>query len=426
MRRTRRAGRTALAAVIALGVVAVPAAALTAPTLTGGAPAAAVASSLPVSAGKIVLSTTSSKGTVTYGGMTQEFREQSQCRIVPIGEAPDLLTIRGFLGDEPGSAGFRNGELGVYERDDEGDGASNASQCFRVDDASFEGTETLGLKLGAEVLEATLPLVASQAAVSLVRNSKSGTVSVELLDADGKVVGDDTFGWQGGKPGSGIPTGVLAVEDGVFAEVRLTATSGSFSLTDATFDLVYAGGVLDCLDEPVVLEGDEGGPAVTLRRLNNADPAEDCELIPYTLSNDDDQVQFLKPLDEQISAQFILDVVWTVSPANTDWESPDPLLPETEIDYEADNDQGTLFADPVTLRWCPDLEVDGSKNPTGITNVLDPSNLAVVDQVGEEFLEGKQFTCLVSQNARVVDGDPDYVTLAQQIYLLGDAVYRFK
>ncbi|MCA1783900.1 MAG: hypothetical protein ABR616_00175 [Dermatophilaceae bacterium] len=416
MRRIRVPGFTAFASALALVVAAIPFSGLTSgPVAQGQTTTVQAASPGGLSAGTLKLSTTSSVGTVEWDGRQQQFREASQCRIVQDEDSPYLLRLEGIVGNTTGTAGFRNGNIGVYEFDSEGDGATNAAQCFRVDSGSFAETETLGLRLGAEVLEATLPLVASQATVSLVRTSKTGTILVELLDADENVVATEKIGWQGGKPGSEIPTGALMVDEGVFAEVRLTAEVGSFSLRGATFDLVYSGGVLDCLDEPVVLEGDGTDPAVTLTRLNNADSAEDCELIPYTLSNDDQEVSFLKPLDEQISAQFILDIVWTVSPANTDWTSTDALLPETTIDYGQGGGE-------IPLRWCPDVTTGEGGEPTGIADVL--TNPAVIDQ--DELL-GTQFTCLVSQNASVVDGDPDdSVTVQQKIYLLGDIVFRFR
>src|SRR5690606_14126094 len=147
---------------------------------------------------------------------------------------------------------------------------------------------------------------------------------------------------------------------GSFSEIRLTAAVGtSFGLTDATFEL--ASGVLDCVKATETLLGVDDNPTVTVTRLNNADDPENesCELIPYTLRNANGEVQFLKPLDEQTTAQFLIDIVWTIRPANTDWQSVGPLLPETLIDYEQGGGE-------IELRWCPDVTRDGEGNTTGI------------------------------------------------------------
>lgn len=385
----------------------------------------AAANSVPGSGGQVVLSTTSVEGIVTWDemGLTQRFREAQQCRIVQVSGAPDLLTLSGAMGSLSGTAGFRNGNIGVYEVDPEGDGASNAAQCSSVDAGSFTTTETLTLMVGSDaVTEAGEQLVASEATIEIVAKSKSGRIEATLVDEDGVAVvgGGRTITW-GPPSGKNLKVdepiavgGAFSLAGQTFSGLSLKAVSGGFSLRGATFDLRSGyDGVLDCGQATDTIPGTGLDPEVTVTRLDNADEGEPCELIPYTLRNSGQQVQFLKPLDEQTTAQFILDIVWTVSPANTG-ATGTPLLPDTYIDYELPEDNGE-----IALRWCPDVTTGSDGYPV-VRDVL--GNDAAADQVPDAALEGKQFTCIVSQDSAVSDGDPDdVVTVTQRLYLLGDA-----
>jgi len=118
-------------------------------------------------------------------------------------------------------------------------------------------------------------------------------------------------------------------------------------------------------------------------------------------------VTFYKPLDAQMTAQFIVDMEWTV-PANAD--KTKPLLPETAINYEA-----TSASPNIPLRWCPDLVTDAG---SGYMVVADIATKPALDQDGN--LEGTQFACLISSDATDLPGG-QLVTLTQQMYLYGDA-----
>jgi hypothetical protein len=163
-------------------------------------------------------------------------------------------------------------------------------------------------------------------------------------------------------------------------------------------------------DEAAQQSGAGNEPYIRVTRLGNADESP-CALVPYTLDNALKSVTFYKPLDQQGSAQFIVDMTWKI-PANTD-NTDAPLVPETSIDYESDNNPAAPV--DIPLRWCPDLVVDpqgsGYKVVSGIGSRAD------LDQDGN--LEGVQYACLISSNATDVDGST--VQLDQQMYLYGDA-----
>jgi hypothetical protein len=97
MRSIRKSGITALTAAIALSLGAVPVA-LTVPSIVASEEAVTVVTPATdltpgaISAGKVSLSTTSSKGTVTFKGMTQEFTGGQQCEVTPIAGGSRLLS----------------------------------------------------------------------------------------------------------------------------------------------------------------------------------------------------------------------------------------------------------------------------------------------------------------------------------------------
>lgn len=425
MRSLKASGFMALGAALAVAGASVPFGGFIT-GVVGPAPQSAVlaaTSADPGSAGQLVLSTTSSQGIVRWDEMemTQRFSEAQQCRIVQASGAPDLLSLAGTMGNLAGTAGFRNGDIGVYEVDPEGDGASNAAHCSTVDSGSFTSTETLSLMLGEDAVdESGEQLVASKATISIIAKSKSGRIDAMLVDDDGNPLlgGGRTITWgppsgKNLKNGEPIDVGApFTIPGKTFSGITLKAASGGFSMRGAVLDVQNEyDGTLDCNTSTFTREASGLDPQVTVTRLDNADDQEDCDLIPYTLRNSDQEVQFLKPLDEQTTAQFILDIVWTVSPANTG-ATGSPLLPDTYIDYELESDLGE-----IPLRWCPDVTSDSNDNPI-VEDVL--NNEAAEDQVPESVLAGKQFTCILSQHS-VVSGDPDVVTVEQRLYLLGDA-----
>jgi hypothetical protein len=173
-------------------------------------------------------------------------------------------------------------------------------------------------------------------------------------------------------------------------------------------------GTLDCEASPVT-EDEPGGPEVTVYRLNNADVDETCVLIPYSLGNALAEATFYKPLDTQVSAQFIIDLVWTIDPANTA-ELEEDLLPEVSIDYESGGGE-------VPVRWCSDLTTYGDTDFFVVAGIEGADEDGPLDQDGN--LDGVQHACLISSDAANV-GDPasDVVTLTQRMYLFGDARMR--
>jgi hypothetical protein len=213
-----------------------------------------------------------------------------------------------------------------------------------------------------------------------------------------------------------------------FDTLVLEARNGSFSLDGGAdglvppappsdfpqrasfFELVtVADGELICGDETRTVAGSGDAPEITVRRLENSDldgdgaPDEECVLIPYTLTNGGSFAQFLKPLDTQSSAQFVATIDWNVA-------ASEPLpLPVTEVDFEAGEG-------PVAIGWCPDPKyTDGE-----FVGITDPA--AVPDL--SAALSGKQFACLGTQTAKVLDGDLDYVVNTEEIYVLGDIRFQ--
>ena len=132
MTSTRRSV-TALTAAAALALGALPAVFTSTSILASGEEPATVESG--TGAGSVVLSTTSSQGTVTWRDQTQTFTGGQQCEVTPGEDSDPVLDITGTIIDEAAGvartavAGFRDGLIGVFEVAD--GGPNNASQCFR-------------------------------------------------------------------------------------------------------------------------------------------------------------------------------------------------------------------------------------------------------------------------------------------------------
>ncbi len=139
MRTLKKSGVTALTAGIALAIGAVPVAFVAPAIVASGAPATTIGvGATPADgAGTLTLETTSDEGTVTWSEsdeLGQSFTGGQFCEIIEAGGSDDLLGLSGTVGagedERDGVAGFRGGDIGVFEFD-------NASQCFRVDAGSF-------------------------------------------------------------------------------------------------------------------------------------------------------------------------------------------------------------------------------------------------------------------------------------------------
>ena len=308
--------------------------------------------------------------------------------------------------------GLKSGSIGVREKLD--------AYCNQVDTATFftnPQVETLVLALDAGGLKDGFgPLKAKTPSLQLKMRSK-GTVTIEATAtaSDGSASQSFTYTTSsavvGGPVKWDIPTGEL-----LFDTLKLKSVKGAFSLeSGTTFPLMgSAEQVLPC-GGSISEEGSGTTPGVTVTQLD----ADGCGSFDVILTNGPNEAKFLKPLDEKsATAQFILNFEWTVDPANTG-DTASPVLPDTTIDYESDGDPLTPVNIP--LRWCPSVERNTSGAFTGITDVQ--TNAAAADQ---DALPGKQFTCILSQDSIVKNsGGKDTVTVTQQVYLLGDAAYRF-
>ncbi len=158
-------------------------------------------------------------------------------------------------------------------------------------------------------------------------------------------------------------------------------------------------------------------PQVQVRRLDNASTAQACALIPYTLRNAPSSARFLKPADQQSTAQFVADFVWTVP-----WTPGTTALAPTTVDFETPA-AGTV----LPIGWCPDPVYSGTVTIGGVTvpklvGIATPLTNAAAPDLDEA--PGKQFACVGAQSARAVDAATDTVTVVEQVYILGDIALR--
>jgi hypothetical protein len=116
-------------------------------------------------------------------------------------------------------------------------------------------------------------------------------------------------------------------DDGVYFDtLSFQAVNGAFSIEGggdgdvpkappagfprrASF-LELAGELVNCGESTTTLPADLTAPQVTVRRLANADPTP-CSADPITVTHGPLSATILKPLDQQTTAQFVLDIVWT-------------------------------------------------------------------------------------------------------------------
>ena len=365
--------------------------------------------------------------------------------------AAGLLRFDGYVGTSTtNKASFSSASLGVAEK-------KSGVSCYEVDAVT---QERLVLTLNPTGVAGDLgPLLATSAFLDV--DLKQGARILATATLDGSTVGyyelrsGSTIGTTDPLPGGVTPDEIFSCSDAadsgpdsgpndncrwpismpswigdddiMFDSLTLEAIAGSFALdggadgtvststpppaefpesvqTASFFELVQeSDGILDCDETTAAITGDGTSPGVVVKRLQNADPAQACELVPYTLRNGPQSAQFLKPLDSQESAQFVITLTWTL-PAT------DPLpVPVTYVNYEQGNPD-------IALAWCPDPLFSGDT----LVGIANPSTAP--DQ--EPDLTGTQFSCLGSQNARVVNGDPDTVIVTEQVYAYGDIFLR--
>ncbi|HEX6887571.1 MAG TPA: hypothetical protein VF143_05635, partial [Candidatus Nanopelagicales bacterium] len=128
------------------------------------------------------------------------------------------------------------------------------------------------------------------------------------------------------------------LDDVLYDTLALRAVNGSFSLEygrdgrvtsgpqianpflpagASYFELTTVDGILNCNGVSVTRDDATGlVPEVTFRRLPNAS-GPDCAPVPYTLTNQPRGAQFLKPLDQQTTAQFVADFTWILPVGST-------------------------------------------------------------------------------------------------------------
>jgi hypothetical protein len=186
-----------------------------------------------------------------------------------------------------------------------------------------------------------------------------------------------------------------------------TSLGQDLATSDTLFHITDLSGFLDCGDETITAGGSGGDATVTGVRLDNGSGAEPCVPVPYVLTADGNQAQFLKGLGEsQSSAQFVFDIDWVFELVDTG--RPAVIAPT----------QHSFDGDPVLdLELCDGTPLFVSGAFAGISELqgtphasfdLDPS------------AAGVQYACYLTQLVSYV-GD-DQVELAQAIYVYGDWV----
>ncbi len=376
--------------------------ALAAGSMLAVLPASAVTVKGPV--GQLVLKT-GAVDQITYGADTQSLLTAGACDLASSGK--NLLAFKGLQGNTVKKVGFKTDSIGVIE-------TSNSQLCNKVDVISFSSTETLEIKLGADLKFAGQPVTASSASLDVeVRSflgSKAKIQATALLA--GSSVG--TFDLTQGSAACNVADNancqwnIDPAGEVLFDTLRLKAVKGSFSLeggadagtSPSTFDLVGdVETVFDC--EPGTTLVDEGG--TTIEYIGSVTPGQ-CEDFGATLTVGDDELTFLKPLDVDPTAQFVIDVEWKLPGSAT----PSTTLPSAYVDFEV----GT--ANETEMQFCPD-SVKQEDGTWGITDL----NLLTEDY--EPDLPGKQFACIGTRKATVGE---DEVLIADTIFLVGDAKMR--
>lgn len=438
MHRSRNRAATALTAAIALavplGALGVVSTGMPGGQGGGGArlnPAA-------VAAGQVVLTTTSTQGQVAGLGKSQVFTGGQQCLITPL-DSVHLLEISGSIGGtQSGSAGFRDGDIGVFEPGAASTDPNNASQCFRVDFGSFTDEESLTLELGDDpgLTDSFGPLLAASATADIYAKTQTGTVEVSTLDSQGNVITTSSYTWpKTTKVGNKISIPVITAGTAApaFDGIRLTAAAaGSFSLRGATFNLVsQADAVINCTDKNTYTDQSSG---VSVTYSGNADGSP-CQGFGITLDTDaSDVTTFHKPLAVDPDAQFVFVMPWDEKPAISANE-----LPTAQIDFEIPGREQPVWHD---VDFCPDyLYVGGTikglvppKNADGTPNTSDPTYQAhYLDLKGRDMEEpapgaaeipenaGIQFGCIGARTPTFTKATSGFnVQVTDTLYVIGD------
>lgn len=429
MRSLKSSGFMALWAAIAVAGASLPFSTLTSGVGTlASAPATipaavSVANSAPPSAGTLTLSTTKKAGVVEWEDLRQEFTSNplGQCQMMPVPGSPELLNFVGYVGNLSSSAGFKKGQIGVYEIKKQNGPPWNAKQCDEVDDGSFGKSETLGVHLGSDAADTFGALVATSATLQLVAHSDKGSLVATLVDAEGSSLGTRSIDWK--KNGAISTKGAFT---GEFSGILLKVTKGSFSLTGAAFEVASQADDFFCTEgSDDTFTNDEG---VTVTFIGNADESP-CEGFGIKLGRDGDaQVHFIKPLDVNPEAQFIFTVPWdTITFAAL---SAPSALPPVLIDFEVPASNGPTEHE---MPYCPDYLFDGTGALVGMPDTSSPGYPAARDDLDSRDMEpdidgvlqttGTQLACIGDRDANVAKAaGPGFdVTVTDQIYLIGDA-----
>ena len=468
----KKSGITALTAAIALSLSLVPAGgilsgALTAigEEVTAGVAVTPAAGQTPLAPSGWITLETGANDRVQFDAdrsgtaeRTQALSGTNKCALNTDGS---ILGIKGFVGTSTiNKISFGSDSIGVAEK-------TSGQSCIQVGAPS----EKIELKLNATNVKDDLgPLVASSAYLDLELKQSARILATASLTGDptstryfelqsGSTVGAPNTTLPGGVTPSSIATCTNSADSGpdsgvgdncrwaisvpswlgaddlvYFDTLTLQAVNGSFSLEGGSDGLVpgappeglpqraslielntVADGILGCGGATDLREGSGDTPDVQVRRLENLGETDPnlCVEIPYTLRNSAKTGQFLKPLDQQVNAQFVVDFLWTI-PVEPDVvvngvATPVPAdLPLTSVDFEATGGRGE-----IPLGWCPDpIVVDGV-----LQGIANPST--VVDM--EPALDNKQYACIGVHRPEVVG---DEVQISEQIYLIGDVRFR--
>lgn len=373
-------------------------------------------------------------------GAAQTLSPGADCGIDQGAVASRFLTVSGATRSSftEGLASYQGGSIGVREK-------KSGTSCSQVNSPG----EQLRLSLGAGVSglvgstaqasSAFLDLELKQSARIVATLSLAGVTQATHELQSGASVGLPPLtstapfvcsSSADSGPDSGVndncrwPISVpswLGADDSVFFDtITLKAVNGAFSLegggdgtvlpqsptsTPNASVIEVIEGTITCGGQTRTEAASADEPQVTVSRLGNVGTTS-CAPVPYALSNASQAAQFLKPLDSQTSAQFVWDLVWRFpqQPGST-------ALPDLLIDYEVPA-PGTT----VDLGWCPDPAYGPGGQFLGYGEGLPAS---ATDQ--EPDLDGVQYACVISRDARSLDGDPDVVGAHDRVYVYGDA-----
>jgi hypothetical protein len=375
-------------------------------------------------------------------GAAQTLAPGADCGVVQGATASRFLTVEGTTRTNftEGMASYQSGSVGVKEK-------KSGTSCYQVNAPT---TEQLRLRLGPQVAglvgstavasSAFLDLELKQSARILATLTLAGVTQASYELQSGATIGlpplTSTTPFTCNNPAdsgpdSGVndncrwpistPSWTAGGDDGVFFDtITLKAVNGAFSLEGGGDGVVLpqsptatpnasvieiVEGTIDCGGQTRTEQASGDEPQVTVHRLGNVGSTT-CVAVPYSLSNASRAAQFLKPLDSQTSAQFVWDLQWQFPQ-----QAGSTALPELKIDFEVPA-PGTT----VTLGWCPDPAYDSAGQFLGYSGGLPAS---ATDQ--EPDLDGVQFACVISRDAKTLDGSPDVIGSHDRVYVHGDA-----